>query len=175
MRVGDFISTVLHSQELRVGSPGSGVRHSFPPRELELEGDPAQFVRGWVSPGLGGKESRGGRNKELGKMARAVRLLKTVRGHPDVAEQRKATDELSDGKGRRALPLPNLPPANYSCHFECQPMTQHSPAICRSPLLHPQPPTSEESVRGRQAEWLALTRGPLIPFLAPISGHKQSI
>lgn len=121
---------------MRVGSPGSGVRHSFPTRELE--GDPAQFVRGWVSPGLGGKESRGGRDKELGKMARAARLLKTVRGHPDVAEQRKATDEPSDGKGR-ALPRPNLPPANYSCHFECQPVTQHSPTTCRSQLLYPSP------------------------------------
>lgn len=71
-----------------------------------------------MSPGLRGKESRGGRDKELGKMARAAGLPKTVRGHPDVAEQRKATDELSDGKGRRALPHPNLPPANYSCHCE---------------------------------------------------------
>lgn len=132
-------------------------------------------MRGWVSPGLGGQESRGGRDKELGKMARAARLLKTVRGHPDVAEQRKATDELSDGKGRRALPHPNLPSANYSCHFERQPVTQHSPTICRSPLLHPQLPSSEESARGRQAEWLALTRGPLTPLPTPISGYKQSI
>lgn len=33
MRVEYFVSTVLCSQELRVGSLGSGVRHSFPTLE----------------------------------------------------------------------------------------------------------------------------------------------
>lgn len=41
-----------------------------------------------------------------------MRLLKTIRGHPDVAERRQATDELSDEKGRRAPSQPNPPPAN---------------------------------------------------------------
>lgn len=82
------------------------------PLGREEEGDPAISMRGWVPPGIGGQELRGGRGKQLGEGRRAVRLLKTIRGHPDVAEQRKATDELSDGKGRRALPQPNMPPAN---------------------------------------------------------------
>lgn len=95
--------------QVKGGSGGSAVGHGFPTRELEEEGDPARG-RGWVPPGSGGQESRGGRNKELGWGA--VRLLKTIRGHPDVAERRKATDELREGTGRRALPHPNLPPAN---------------------------------------------------------------
>lgn len=79
------------------------------PLGREEEGDPARSMRGWVPPGIGGQELRGGRGKQLGEGRRAVRLLKTTRGHPDVAEQRKATDELSDGKGSRALPTPMCP------------------------------------------------------------------
>lgn len=60
----------------------------------------------------GGWEDRsqpGPGSQELGEGLGALRPLKTMTGHPGVAERKKATDELSDGKGRRTPPGPVCP------------------------------------------------------------------
>lgn len=75
-------------------------------------GRPCQIHEGLGAPWKWRTGVKGRQTKELGEAGRAVRLLKTIRGHPDVAEGRKVTDELSDEEGRRALSQPNLPPAN---------------------------------------------------------------
>lgn len=97
--------------EVKSGGGGSAIGHSFPTRERG-GGRPCHIHEGLGAPWNWRTGVKGRRGKQLGEGRRAVRLLKTIRGHPDVAEQRKATDELSDGKGRRALPQPNMPPAN---------------------------------------------------------------
>lgn len=53
--------------EVKGGSGGSAIGHGVPTRELEEEGDPARSKRGWVPPGSGEQESKGGRSRSWGR------------------------------------------------------------------------------------------------------------
>lgn len=97
---------VSGSQQAKDGSGGSGV--SFPTRELEEAGEATHPQGAGPSLDLEGRSQEEAGSKGVGEGVRATRLLKTMRGHPDVAERRKAT-ELSDRREGGPLPTPLCP------------------------------------------------------------------
>lgn len=73
-----------------------------------------------------------------------MRLLKTLRGHPDGEEQRNTIDEQSDGKGR-ALPTPMHPQPMRAATLSVSPAPPSA-----GPCFHPQPPSESQPEDGRQ-------------------------